>query len=439
MQKENAKKEIKKNRNIKYRKNKKRFVPSKKYPIQVSYAFRNNQKCCELFMKILTEFSQGRHLLDKSPLDIYELKNGLNARKRALDNILGLEHATTLDILLLNSRDIYGLADVAYEMLYKGLEKKLDELDLNCYISAEKVVNAGNAIKNYDGIITFGGATIRDFLNHTIEKEKISAKAEESRYQCENAALNFINNTGTYKVIKSIPFSIFRYKDYIKTNEKGEIIKPDIEAKSHIRRIVGNEIYENAGFKKITMKDATTIEIQLIEHIKSIVEDQLKEILKKYIESIPESVIKEHLIASKNIDAIALISNKGLIHDIVDIFDENIKSVVELEKDPYRVLNQTERKALFQIEYTSIRSQGSASLTSDNIWIAEIADAINAEYAKYAMIKTIIEQGFVPKYNEADITAYDIDAQEFCMIMADAKKNDNPIEFIENSLKILLG
>lgn len=423
----------------KKRKPRTKFVPSPRYPAEVSYAFRNNHRKCRLFMKTLNELSQGRHILDKSPLDVYELKNGYNARKRALCNIFGLENSVQLDLLLLEARDIYGLSNIAYEMLYDGIVKRLNELDLNCYISVEKVINAGNAIKNYNGIQTFGGSTIRDFLTHAIEKEQISSKADEYRISCKNTISLFISKADSYRAIKSIPFSIFRYSNYLKVDTDGKIIGPDIEAKSNICRIIGKELYDSAPFAKLSMLDATMIENKLISTVHKLAAEELKRIYDLYKDVIPECKLKHQIEVASHLSSVSLVSDYGLIHDIVDYFENNIKAITKLEQEPKRILTSEERKALFQIEYTATRTGEGVDISSDMIWIADFADALNSEYATYGVIKTVIEYGFIPKVNDMYITAYNIDPEEFEMIMCNAKTVDRPVDFIEENLQMLLG
>ena len=90
-----------------------------------------------------------------------------------------MENVKDHDVVKLNienlpTRSIIELADLAYGMIYKGLVFKLKGLDLNYFMTPDKIINAGNVIKNHNGTEIYGGNTIRDFLAHYSVNEKKS-------------------------------------------------------------------------------------------------------------------------------------------------------------------------------------------------------------------------------------------------------------------------
>lgn len=409
----------------------------RKYPYSVIVAFKNDRNKCETLMKILYEYSQGRHILDISPLDIYNLKCGITARKEALSSICGYENSEILGLYEMSDKNIFIIADTTYDFLYKGLDKKLKELDLNCHISTEKIINAGNVIKNHDGTRTYGGSTIRDYISHMCDKEQNKNNYNADTYgECLKTVNRIIHKLPeSFNYIKSFPFSLFRYSNYIKVNESNEIIIPDIEAKHNLKKLIGTD-YTKYNFKLLSMKDATYLESILINKIKTIVAAYAEKETEELLNQIPESKLKHDAVLSTNIDYIINISNKGLIHDIIDYMTNNLQEIINLENNYNTILNENSRKAIFQIEYAAFQNTKD---TDDMLWIADLSDALKGSFANYGIIKKIIELGFVPRINGLAITEYDINYSDFSAFCEIAETVKDKKLCLEENLTALIG
>ena len=144
----------------------------KKYPYVIYNAFRKNKEKCEIFLNTARAYESGRHILELSPLYISNLQRNINTRQTALANFFKSKDVLVLQIDNLNAKAVKQLSNYLYNAIIKGINTKLEKLDLGAYISTEKIINAGNVMRNYDGIKTYGGSTIRDFITHTITTKK---------------------------------------------------------------------------------------------------------------------------------------------------------------------------------------------------------------------------------------------------------------------------
>ena len=300
----------------------------------------------------------GRHILDISPLYVYNLQNGITSKKMSLAAFFKYEDAVKLDFDHLPAKAINRLSELTFSMIYKGITIKLSSLDLNYFMSTDKIINAGNVIKNHNGTELYGGNTIRSFLTHFCVNESDSIATEEELNNMADIIKNKIIELKEYNAVKSIPFSIFRYSLYIKIDEDGKITTPDIEAKHNIRKILGQEIYYKYHFKKLSMIRATFFESKLIKQIKKTMTKEMNTIANELLIDIPEGCLKEHAILVSSIDNITIITDSGIIHDIVSYKMTNIKGLKTLSEpeNSSRPLTEDEKKSLFQIEYTAIRS-----------------------------------------------------------------------------------
>ena len=421
------------NKSKSYKKTRNSYGNSRKYPKQLVYAFRHDYSKCEIFYKAMYAYSHGRHILELSPLYIYELQNSVGAKRKALNNLFRYEDAFKLNFSRMPENIINTLAETAYNAIYQGLNIKLKSLDLNYFMSAEKIINAGNVIKNHNGSVLYGGSTIRDFLTHYLVNEKSEEFSDD-----QNAALDeFIKDTAArlkkYNEIKSIPFSIFRYNLYIRTNEEKEITTPDIEAKHNLMKIIGIEDYLRYNISKISMARATSIESKLIKQIRKTAAKEMNALANQKLMDIPEGRLKDDAIVSASIENVVIVTNSGLIHDIVDYMSRNLDSLVEISSNPSKILTEEQKKSLFQIEYTAWRTKGE----SDALWLSDIAEAIKAKYVTFEKILLCIDYKFAPIINNKSVLDYDISYLDLVDFYMDNIK-DRTEEYINENMNGLL-
>ena len=120
------------NKSKSYKKTRNNYSNSRKYPKQLVYAFRHDYSKCEIFYKAMYAYSHGRHILELSPLYIYELQNSVGAKKKALNNLFRYEDAFKLNFSRMPENIINTLAETAYNAIYQGLNIKLFELFYEC-------------------------------------------------------------------------------------------------------------------------------------------------------------------------------------------------------------------------------------------------------------------------------------------------------------------
>ena len=159
---------------------------------------------------------------------------------------------------------------------------------------------------------------------------------------------------------------------------------------------------------------ATFFESKLIKQIKKTMTKEMNTIANELLIDIPEGCLKEHAILVSSIDNITIITDSGIIHDIVSYMMTNIKGLKTLSEpeNSSRPLTEDEKKSLFQIEYTAIRS-GQSGLETDPMWLSEISMAIKAEYATFNKLLLCIDNKFAPIINEKSILDYNVDYDMF--------------------------
>lgn len=389
-----------KNNNVKKRAN-------RKYPKEILKAFKYDYNKCDIFYKTMYGYMCGRHILELSPLHIYNLQNGYNAKKNALINLFKYDDVVKLNIENLPTRSIIELADLAYGMIYKGLVFKLKGLDLNYFMTPDKIINAGNVIKNHNGTEIYGGNTIRDFLAHYSVNEKKSNLTEDELNNITNFLNERINIYKNYGSIKSIPFSVFRYSLYIKTDENKTIIVPDIEAKHNLQKILGVELYEKYHIKELSMIKATYFEAKIIKQIKKTLTKEMYSVANNLLIDIPEGKLKEHAILASSIDNVTAITGSGIICNILEFMSNNIINIKKLYAEPERLFTAEEQKSLFQIEYTALR-MNQFEAGHNVLWINDISKAIKGKYANLKSLQLCIEYNFAPVINDKSILDYKI-------------------------------
>ena len=389
----------------------------KRYPSEIVEVFETYSTLCEVFYRKMEDLSTGRHILDLSPLHIYELRNGTSARRNALISILGEKDATRLKIFTMKSAKILILSDYAYEKIHKGLEEIVVQLDINCYISPDKIINAGNAIKNHNGAELYGGDRIRNYITHLLSHEKPLSMTDEEFDACKTVIKETIVTMQNYKAIKSIPFSIFRYDMNIRTDEDNNIVVPDVEAKYNIKRIIGVNNYNKAPFRKLSIAHATVFEARLIQTIKETVKKESERVVKEVVADMKDSKLKKDILKSSNVEYISIVTSKCLIHDIIDYMKNNAERIKKLDENPSLPFTQDDKDSLIQIEYVANQSNMQAP-GADNAFRMAIA----SKHCTYRIAKELIELGFIPLLEENTVfTAFikDIPENDILMILQD--------------------
>lgn len=372
-------------------------------PGYIAAIFKNDDAKMEIFSKKIHNLEKGRHILELSPIYIRGLQHGLCSKKEALNNIFGLDEANRLDFTELAPREINQLCEYLYRLLYTGMERILKELDFNGYLSVDKVINSGNAMKNYNGSILYGGITIRNYLTHTAKNEFPVPITEQDK-DIQNKRINeFVNSLESFSQIKSFPFSIFRYKDHIVLDENNKLITPDIEAKYNLKRILGREMYNALKVKNITTYDATYMESLLIEKIKKITKREIKLIVGKYISEIKDEAVINEILSASELNSIIAVTNHGLIHEIVRLLDNNINNIITAGENPERVLTEEEKKSFFQIAYQSLQ-KNTVSPDDDDIWISKFGCALRSNSVNYNFMKLLFKYHTMPQRDEMSIT-----------------------------------
>lgn len=402
----------KNNRHRKYRKSYRKQRPenNRKYPKEVLLAFKYDYDKCDIFYKTMYGYMCGRHILEISPLYVYNLQNGINAKKASLTALFKYEDALKLNIDELSPKAINGLSELAFSMLHKGITVKLGSLDLNYFMSTDKIVNAGNVIKNHNGTEVYGGSTIRDYLTHFCINEKDSTATDEEIELAAETVKEKIAEFKSYTAIKSIPFSIFRYSLYMKTDENDKITTPDIEAKHNLKKMIGQELYSKYHFEKISMARATFFESKLIKQIRKTMTKEMNTIANELLVDIPDGNLKNHAVLASSIENVTAITDSGIIHDIVEYMTVNIKNIKSLgePENINRTLTEQEQKSLFQIEYTAMKAT-QFETEKDTLWLGEISAAIKAEHATFNKLLLCIDNEYAPMINEKSILDYNIE------------------------------
>lgn len=409
-----------------------------RYPQEIVYAFNYNLENIKKFNKIITNFSKGRHILDLSALDIIGLDKQPATRRKALINICTLNVAAELGIMEMNTRDLCNLSTYVYTQIQEGLKLKIKDLELNIYLTPDRIINSGKVLKNHNGQKEYGGITIRDYITYYIKQEEKNELSQEEKNNINVGIEEFLTklqDTG-YATLKSVPFSIMRIENHIKIDENGIIISPDIEAKDNLRKIIKPEIYNKYGFSKLSATEATKYEIKLFKNIKSVVKEEIKRQLSPLVVMLPKERISEDIKQSIKLDNISMISKKGRIQDIVEYMHKNVETIANLENDKTqwnRRLNEEEIQSIFQIEYAAMPS----SINMNDTWITDLSLALRCIYATYPMIKVLINHKFVPLIDDIPITRYTDDYITVDALIIEALKSDNPQEYFESKGKIL--
>lgn len=379
----------------------------KKYPYVIYNAFRKNKKKCEIFLNTARAYESGRHILELSPLYISNLQRNINTRQTALANFFKSKDVLVLQIDNLNAKAVKQLSNYLYNAIIKGINIKLEKLDLGAYISTEKIINAGNVMRNYDGIKTYGGSTIRDFITHTITTKKQPKFKNNNMEQANMLVSEFKEKLKDYNAIKSIPFSIFGFTIYIRVNKNKEIVVPDIEAKDNLRKIIGNEAYEKYDIKNIPLITATGMETVLIKRIRKTLDVKLKDLALNFNDIISEkntTKLKHHISICAKAENVSVITDSGLIMNIAEYFKNNLNKIIQMDKNRDKKLSDEDKKALFQIEYTAMKND----TTPNSLWLSEILAAINGKYATFEKLLLCIEYDFAPVINDISVMDADV-------------------------------
>lgn len=369
----------------------------------LNYAFRGDAESKRAFLHALSNYEKGRHILDLMPSFIYDLKNGQNARRRAL-NLLFSPKFDSFNFMVMKTREIMYLSELAYDAILEGINVTIKSLDLNIYISPEKIINAGGAIKNHKAEITFGGKTIRDYIcymsQNVYEKDDITPKELtkcKTIIKQKEAALSYTN-------IKSYPFALLNYKENF-TIRNGKVEIPDIEAKINLRKILGSKDYEIGYISKISIKDATICEDLLIKKMRALIQEEISETLNELnISNLPDA-FKTKIEHSANINNITMITDKGQIKDIVDNIKTNVTTLIDLFQHPDKELTPAEADCIFRMEYAAMQEE--IDFTQNySVWLMEFGAAKSGKHVTFDILSEIMLTKCSPYINGSPLTDF---------------------------------
>ena len=316
----------------------------------------NAKNKIQQFATEIHDIKRGKKLFNLSPAHIRDLQFGYYARRKALESILGAEKYVSLGIPELKYAQLITLSDYLYRQLCIGLGVMLKKLDINTFISVEKIIKAGNSIKNYDGTEIYGGNTVRDFIRYNARNEKTSAE-KVNKDVIKTVIKGKENMLTDYRRVKSLPFSLFSYRNGVAVKEDGSIYIPDIEAKKNLKIILGED-YDSNMFTGLTLIEATAYESRLIHVIKKTVSREIEQFLKEYdgkLAALPE-IMRKDIIAAGDVSLISSATKKCLIHEVVTRYMDNFRIMAGIwESAEDRLLTDEEKNALFQIEYQAAR------------------------------------------------------------------------------------
>ena len=75
-----------------------------------------------------------------------------------------------------------------------------------------------------------------------------------------------------------------------------------------------------------------------------------------------------------------------------------------MDENRDKELNEEDKKALFQIEYTAMRN----NTAPNSLWLSEILAAINGKYATFEKLLLCIEYDFAPVINDISVMDADV-------------------------------
>ena len=322
---------------------------------EIVFLLNKNEDNIKEMSKIVHDFKNGRRLLELSPIHIRGLQYSIASKKSSLENIFGAERYAIFNVGEMKNRDIATLADYIYQVIYEGLDILLKKLDINNYMSVDKIINYGNVMKNYDGITICQGKTVRHYLTYMSKNEKpINSKFDKAAWK--EMIANKLEEFKDYTKIKSMPFYLFNYKSHIELDDDKHVVVADIEAKKNLQSIITKEIYDALYGSALSLKEATVYESKLIHVIKKTLGQKLLDVYTSLEADIPEE-LKEDCLNATSVSSISLATKKGLVHDIVDYYETNVKMIIDISKTPDKILEEDEKKAIYQIEYQSIQKR----------------------------------------------------------------------------------
>ena len=372
----------------------------------ISYAFGPDITKRNKFGNDLANYEAGRHILDLCPAFIYDLDGNLVSRRNALNYLFSFK-SNELIFSEMEPRHIYALSNIVKESISKGIDATLNALDLNSYVTTAKIIKAGAAIKKHHADETFGGRTIRNYITYicTSSQENIDVTPEEINI-CKKIVKEKAEEIN-YTNIKSLPFSLVNYNNRIIVN-KGNLISPDIEAKSNLHKILGDEKYNQALIKKISINDATYCEDLLIRKIKSIVQNELSSIYNEHINEIRDDFMKEKLAISSDLKTLETVTIKGQIKDIIEYLRQNLSTIIFAQQNPVTILNTEQANSIFRVEYCSMQKQIENPREYSD-WLTEFGAAKDGKYLTYSKLAPIMKHRCSPYVDGSPITDYDFE------------------------------
>ena len=354
------------------------------------------------YSAIASNYASGRHILQITLQSIEKLDKNIVLKAEAIYEILGETEATALNISLMpNKEDIkmkYRINAVAAHLsraIELGYDKVVNRLSIpGLKVSYEEVKKAAKAVRTRNAILSYDGNTIRDFLafkaSYLNDESTITEEENKVRRLILDKEYLTLQN---YKNIKSLPFSLLRYKKDVRINENMEVSRPDIEAKYNLRKILGQEKYDAANIDKISLKKATILESQLINVIKKTMQNEVMLRVKEKILNLPEGILKDDMMAACKVSNVANVTSRWIIDDIVQNIEDQVNFVEEAMNYPQKCWSDKQKVLFSQIEYQALNNLPREEL---NGYMSEIKVFLNGEYCMYDTIEPFVKARSCP-------------------------------------------
>lgn len=402
-------------------------IPESQEVPTIKSIFKDNKKARRGFIQVYADLKSGRHVLDIPLIVLNRLNGSIMVRDEVFMLMFGPDKYDDLGLYDCNDYDKKVLSAILYNALIKGLTAKLNAMELKSHISLLKIETAARAVKNNNGMLSYGGSTIRDFITHAVMSDVKSELKEENKGNSNNDIIDKITDSIIFtqtelNKVKSVPFSVFQYTSYICTNQNGIITQPDVEAKHNLRKIVGRETYQHLKISDLTIFAATEIERRVVEHIRLLVKKELDDRVATIKLNVENKTMRDTLVESADLNKLINISKSGLIYDIIHILDTNINTVLRLQKTPNIPINDEDANALFRAAYVACDDTLAGS-----DWLPCCIETLNGEYATYNTTILALKYNYFPFVFGRIFTEYNISINVLERMFSEASKKENAL------------
>lgn len=369
-------------------------------PYEVARNLTENQRV--RYSEIAHNYAKGLHILGLSLVAIDNLDKSVSKRAEAIYGILGNKEAANLGIDFLPKAEdkkmqykIINISNHLSQAIEVGFNKMLERLDIpNLKVSFDMVKKAGKAVRTRNATLTYNGNSIREYITYEASKLKDEDTLTEEENKLRKIILDeAYKDLQKYNNIKSIPFGLLRYKRGIQLNAELEIVRPDIEAKYNLKRILGVEKYNIANIKSLSLEKATLIEGQLIELIKKTAQKEIMDTIGEQVKAMPKNILKKDLKAASKLSNVSNVTSRWLILDVVENIQEQTQFVEKVINDPYYYWTDEEKRLFLQIEMQALTDQDKETTSR---YINEMRMILNGKYCNLKLLEPFIEERSCP-------------------------------------------